>query len=68
MPAQQYATAPSRNPHVAAEGFGSGAKPGKVSAPAGGAVMGKAPANGDGAQKGTPRGFAGGLIEGKVKV
>lgn len=68
MPAQQYVTAPSRNPHVAAEGFGSGAKAGKVSAPAGGAVLGKAPAGGDGAKAGTPRGFAGGLIEGKVKV
>jgi hypothetical protein len=30
--------------------------------------MGKAPAGGDGAKAGTPRGFAGGLIEGKVKV
>lgn len=68
MPAQQYATAPSRNPYVAAEGFGSGAKPGKVAAPAGGAVMGKAPAGGDGAKAGAPRGFAGGLIEGRVKV
>ena len=68
MASQQYVTAPSRNPHVAAQGFGSGAKPGVVSAPAGGAVMGKAPAGGDGAKAGTPRGFAGGLIEGKVKV
>jgi hypothetical protein len=68
MASQTYATAPSRNPHVAAEGFGSGAKPGKVPVPQGGAVMGKAPANADGAKAGTPRGFAGGLIDGKVKV
>lgn len=67
MAAQQYATAPSRNPAVAAEGFGSGAKPGIVPAPKG-ATMGKAPGTGTGPAAGpSTAGFGGSLIEGKVK-
>jgi hypothetical protein len=67
MASQQYATAPSRNPAVAAEGFGSGAKPGKVSTPTG-PVSGKAPATGTGTASGSSvKGFGGGLIEGKVR-
>lgn len=67
MAAQQYATPPSRNPAVAAEGFGSGAKPGIVPAPKG-ATMGKAPATGTDVAKGSStQGFGGSLIEGKVK-
>lgn len=67
MASQGYATAPTRNPAVAAEGFGSGAKPGIVPAPKG-ATMGKAPATGSGPATGSStQGFGGSLIEGKVK-
>jgi hypothetical protein len=67
MASQGYATAPSRNPAVAAEGFGSGAKPGIVPAPKAPA-MGKAPATGTGTASGSSvKGFGGGLIEGKVR-
>jgi hypothetical protein len=67
MAAQQYATALSRNPAVAAEGFGSGAKPGIVPAPKG-PTMGKAPATGTDTKAGAPvKGFDGALKDGKIR-
>lgn len=68
MASQNYATPPSRNPATAAEGFGSGAKPGIVPSPSGPITMGKEPAPGvTGRKPGSPiTGFDGGLITGKV--
>lgn len=68
MASQTYATPPSRNPATAAEGFGSGAKDGKVPAPSGGSVMGKAPSPGtNGHKPGSPiKGFDGSVINGKI--
>ncbi len=70
MASQQYATPPSRNPATAAEGFGSGAKPGKVPAPSGPITMGKAPAQGVVGHKpgSSVKGFDGTLISGMVKA
>lgn len=69
MASQTYATPPSRNPAVAADGFGSGAKPGVVPAPQGKASLGKAPSPGvTGHAPGSAiAGFSGGVIEGKVR-
>lgn len=70
MPSQNYATPPSRNPAMAAEGFGSGAKSGKVPAPSGPITVGKAPAPGvvGKAPGSAVKGFDGALISGKVGV
>jgi hypothetical protein len=70
MASQQYATPPSRNPVTAAEGFGSGAKPGIVSSPEGKATLGKAPAPGVVGHKpgSSVKGFDGTLISGMVKA
>lgn len=70
MAEQTYATAPSRNPAVAAQGFGSGAMQGKVPAPSGKLTLGKAPEPGiSGPVAGSPAGgFGSALIDGKVKV
>lgn len=70
MASQTYATPPSRNPQTAAEGFASGAKAGIVPAPAGKVTLGKSPEHGSNQHSpgAAVSGFAGGLIDGKVRV